>query len=221
MATKRVKIQEHEKLTNANIARVISLLEAEKPITKKEACEILNISYNTARLSNIIDGFKAKAARDKELREKNRGKPLTEFEIQEAVQKYLNGETVTDIANGLHRPAPMIKGLIIRLGVPTRVPFEQQAKPALLPEQCVAEEFRPGQKAWSAVYHSPCEVIVEVTNKDYLKKYGARCYKIYIYEPLEERIDGFPTVEMGGYYAYTLAYDLGSLDHLLEYGIKL
>ena len=39
----RVKKREYEKLTSSNIDHVISLLEADKPITKKEACAILNI----------------------------------------------------------------------------------------------------------------------------------------------------------------------------------
>ena len=53
MPKKRTKAQEHEKLTEANISHVIKLLEAENPITKKEACDILNITYNTTRLISI------------------------------------------------------------------------------------------------------------------------------------------------------------------------
>ena len=37
--------EEHEKLEDSNIEHVITLLNAVPPITKKEACEILNISY--------------------------------------------------------------------------------------------------------------------------------------------------------------------------------
>ena len=44
MIKKRVKVKEHENLSNLNIRPVISLLEAEIPITKKIACELLNIS---------------------------------------------------------------------------------------------------------------------------------------------------------------------------------
>lgn len=59
MAIKRVKKQEHEKITDANIKRVIGLLEASPPITKKEACEILGMSYNTTRLTKIIEEWKS------------------------------------------------------------------------------------------------------------------------------------------------------------------
>lgn len=55
MAVKRVKVKEGEKLTPSNIEKVIGLLEIEKPISKKDACELLNISYNTTRLARIIE----------------------------------------------------------------------------------------------------------------------------------------------------------------------
>ena len=58
----RVKKREHEKLTSSNVQHVINLLESDKPITKKEACAILNISYNTTRLSKIIDDHKENIA---------------------------------------------------------------------------------------------------------------------------------------------------------------
>ena len=50
-----VKTRKHENLTETNINHVMELLNSEKPITKKEACNILNISYNTTRLSKIIE----------------------------------------------------------------------------------------------------------------------------------------------------------------------
>ena len=37
-----VRAAKHEKLSNENIAKVVSLLSGDSPITKKEACEILN-----------------------------------------------------------------------------------------------------------------------------------------------------------------------------------
>jgi len=56
-----IKKKAHEKLDDTNIKRVIAALTNENPITKKEACEMLNISYNTTRLSKIIEGFKEEA----------------------------------------------------------------------------------------------------------------------------------------------------------------
>ena len=52
-----IKQKSHEKLSPENIARVIEHLNADSPITKKEACEMLNIRYNTTRLQRIIDDY--------------------------------------------------------------------------------------------------------------------------------------------------------------------
>ena len=54
---RRIKKKESENLSDTNIRKVINLLSGSSPITKKEACGILNIAYNTARLQRIIDEF--------------------------------------------------------------------------------------------------------------------------------------------------------------------
>ena len=68
----RNKVQAHEKLDAANMTKVIELLDSDTPITKKAACEHLNISYNTKRLASLIDEFIQKRANDKRLRAKMR-----------------------------------------------------------------------------------------------------------------------------------------------------
>ena len=52
-----IKKKAHEKLDDKNIQRVINALNGENPITKKEACEMLHINYNTPRLSKIIKNY--------------------------------------------------------------------------------------------------------------------------------------------------------------------
>ena len=47
----------HEKLDDANLQRVLDHLNADQPITKKEACSMLNITYNTTRLNSIMVDF--------------------------------------------------------------------------------------------------------------------------------------------------------------------
>jgi len=66
----RVKVKDSEKLDPSNIRHVINLLESDKPITKKEACSLLRISYNTTRLGNIITGYKERQEIIKRLRAK-------------------------------------------------------------------------------------------------------------------------------------------------------
>ena len=85
MAKRKRSELEEELMTDANIARVIRLLEpveeGAKPITKKDACQILGMSYNTTRLGTIIQQYKDKQARDKKFRAEKRGKPLTNDEL--------------------------------------------------------------------------------------------------------------------------------------------
>ena len=57
-----IKKKDYENLTKSNIQRVIKLLESEKPITKKEACQMLRITYNTTRLARIIEDHKDQEA---------------------------------------------------------------------------------------------------------------------------------------------------------------
>ena len=80
-----IKKREHEKLSDTNVREVIELLESGKPFTKKEACQKLNITYNTSRLSNIITEFKDKQAFYEKRRSQNRGRPATPNEINESI----------------------------------------------------------------------------------------------------------------------------------------
>ena len=77
-----VKRKAHENLTDDNISRVISFLRQDNPITKKEACELLNIRYNTTRLQNIIDDFEDTLERKERFKAEKRGKPASEDEIK-------------------------------------------------------------------------------------------------------------------------------------------
>jgi len=217
----RIKVKEHEKLTNANIQKVIELLNPVegKPITKKDACEILNISYNTSRLSAIIEAYKTRTEYENQRKAQNKGKPASQEEIQLIASSFLLGECVADISRSIFRSATFVKNIIDKIGVPTKVPKEQGI--ALLPEESIAESFEEGQAAWSAKHNGLCEIISEMKDEKYERAYYSKCYKIYVFEPMEEVSDAFPNIKKGGYYAFALAYDLGSLKHLDPYGVKL
>jgi len=211
----RVKKKEHEKLTQENIRHVIELLSAEKPITKKEACEILNISYNTTRLSRIIEDFedrnKFRAKRKAQLK----GKPASKEEIKLAIQSYLRGESVSEISQAMYRSAGFVRAILDRVGVPTRpVAIEERKGCAFLPDQCVAEEFTDGEVVWSAFYHAPAIVVKEYTDPMYEKKYSGKCYAIYVLEESQ-------VLNVGGYHGASIAYDLGKLTHLEQHGIDV
>ena len=140
-----IKKKKHEKLDDTNIKRVIAALEGDSPITKKDACEMLNISYNTTRLSKIINGFKEEQEYRKRRMAKNRGKPASKEELKEMIEMYLDGQTVTNIAKYMYRSPAFIKGNLDRIGVPTRI---SEGEKFIVPDECVKYEFEVGEWVW-------------------------------------------------------------------------
>jgi len=230
-----VKKKEWEHLTPSNIEKVISLLnpsDGSKPVTKKEACSILNITYNTARLSSIIDEYLGHKEYVQLRKSQNRGKSATPLEISEAIRDYLSGDTVSTIAKSLYRSSGFVKSIIERVGVPSRpTSKEERREVGYLPEECVAEEFAPGEIVWSARHHAPAEIEYEISvdyqaerpgfkDTNYEKKYGAKCYSIWVREDIDQDKEFWVSgIETGGFKAIALAYDLGSLRHLEKYGV--
>lgn len=210
-----MKKKEHEKLTQENIRHVIELLSAEKPITKKEACEILNISYNTTRLNNIIQDFEDRQNFRATRKAQLKGKPASSLEIKDAIQSYLRGESVSEISQAMYRSAGFVKAILQRVGVPTRpARVEERKGYAFLPDECMAEEFSIGERVWSAFYHAPSIVEKQYEDPMYEQKYESKCYSIYVLEDTDSSLTA-------GFYGAALACDLGKLSHLEEYGIDI
>ena len=233
----RVKKKSYEKLTQQNIQHVINLLNptdsSTKAITKREACNILNISYNTSRLSKIIEDFhEQKEYRAKRVSQ-NRGRAARPDEIQDIIKEYLSGENVSNIAKGLYRSPAFVKSILEKIGVPQRpTRTEDRMQEYFLPEECVAEDFEVGEIVWSANHHAPAVVekklSIEYQNSkpgmqtvDYVSKYGANCYNIHVRQKASGEADLWDIPDVGGFYAFALAYDLGKLTHLEQYGINL
>jgi hypothetical protein len=218
---KRVKKQASEKLTDANISRVIELLEnSEKPISKKEACEILNISYNTTRLNTILSNWKEDQENTAKRKKERRGKPAQPEEIRNIAESLLEGDNVAAISKRIYRSPAFVKNVVARIGIPEKITGDDKHKIAMLPEECVGEEFAIGEIAWSAKYHAPCRVEKEMTEPVYTERYGSKCYRVYITEKMESTATYFPSVEFGGFFAYVPGYDLGKLKHLEQYGVS-
>ena len=226
---KRIKKKDYENLTDSNVQKVISLLNGKQPISKKEACSMLNIAYNTTRLQRIIDDYQDKIEYRELRKSQNRGRGATDAEIREAVERYLSGDSIAEIAAGLFRSSGFVRSLIERVGVPK---VERESGVAVLPESCISESFSPGEIVWSAVYQKPARVEQELSvdyqaeragfqDVNYEAKYGSKCYAIYVMEEVRDDTEKWANVEAGGYFAYSLAYDLGKLEHLKEYGVDL
>jgi hypothetical protein len=220
LAVKRVKEKEGEKLTPENIDRVITLLNrtVPKPISKKEACQILNISYNTTRLAKIIEQREHEKTVDKKMRDAKRGKPASEQEIKDVIEWYLEGDTKADIANRLYRSITFVTGIIDSVGVPQRAAGQSYVKFEPLPEQCIADDFETGELVWSSRYQAIAEVMKP---KGKTADGLSSVYQIYVLEKIEEVSPYFPHVQTGGFNANQPAYDLGRLRHLEKYGVNV
>lgn len=217
MAVKsKVKAKEHENLTETNIKKVIELLECEKPVSKKEACELLNISYNTTRLAKIIENFKQDQEESKRRKAANRGKPAAAHEVQSIIESYLDGDSVAEIAKRIYRSSAFVKEVIENIGVPQKSVNADYWKPGLVPDQCLREEFIVGEVVWNTKRNAMCIIREEQKASDPTNKY----YQTYVLEPIENteghRMEGY-----GGFYDGAYAYDLAALDHLKKHGVDV
>ena len=218
-----MRTKKHENLTQANITKVIELLnptDGSKPITKKEACGILNIAYNTTRLGNIIAEHLEMMEFRARRKAQNKGKAATKKEITDAVAGYLEGMTVADIAKSLYRSPAFVKGIIERIGVPQKLSMTdyEGRRNALLPEQCVAEEFKPEERVWAIRQNYPAIVQREL-KPEQAEERGYKLYLVYTIEAQQEDLKDtyFPYLSFAGKNHAIAAYDMGSLRHLREY----
>ena len=150
-----VRKRAHENLSDANIRRVVYALR-EEGITKKTACEMLNISYNTTRLNRIIEEFEDQENYVSTRKAQNRGKPASKEEIKQVIQDYIEGDNVSDIAKSIYRSQAFVKGIIDRVGVPQRPTGDDKHKEAMLPDACLKDIFEHSEVAWSAKHHMTC-----------------------------------------------------------------
>jgi hypothetical protein len=216
-----MRIKKHENLAEANISKVIELLEGEKPITKKEACGMLNIAYNTTRLNKIIvehnETMRFRAIR----KAQNKGKGADPQEIKSTVQMYVDGFNVSDIAKSLYRSPAFIKGIIERLGVPQKLSMTDYdgRRNAILPDQCMADEFEIGEKVWCIHQNYPATIQREIQPEGEEER-GYKLYLVYTIECTDQSLLSktfFPHITSAGKYYPLPAYSIGSLKHLQQY----
>jgi len=209
MATRKVNALEEEKMTDANIQRVIDLLEpteeGKQPITKKLACELLGMTYNTTRLATIINTFKDRKEKDKARRAEKRGKPASTEEITFTIQEYLEGETIDSISKSIFRSPAFVRGVLDKHAVPIRATAHDYFDPKLIPEGAMRDRFKASEVVYSARYDALAKIEAEYkhTEKD------GWIYRIWLIP------------EKWRQYAYQPASELASLEHLREIGVQV
>lgn len=208
MATRKKSASEEELMTDANISRVIRLLEPQeegvKPITKKDACQILGMSYNTTRLGTILEEFKQKQARTAQRKAELRGKPASREDVVYIISEYLNGETVDAISKMTYRSPTFIKRILEDNSVPIRVPGSSYFNPEMVPDGAQRDRFKVGEVVYSTKYDSTALIESEKLTE----KYG------YIY-----RI--FLLSDKWLQSAWQEHYELASLQHLRDLGVRI
>ena len=206
MAKRRKTDLEQEKMTDINIIRVIKLLEPDegKPITKKDACQMLGMAYNTTRLTSIIEEFKQKQQRIAEQKAKLRGKPITDNERISIIQEYLSGATIESITKMTYRGSHLIKQVLEDNNVPIRQPGHNYFTPQLIPDGAVRDRFQCDEIVYSTRYDSLAKIKIE--------KFDPKHGYIYSMWLLSEK---------WLQWCWQPAYELASLEHLRKIGVAV
>ena len=168
--------------------------------TKKDVCAFLGIAYNTARLGTLIEEYISGVERSKEQRRLRRGKPVSQNEVVNAIEAYMSGDSISDIANRFYRSEVMIKSILEKHGALLRDNKADPLNPSFLPDNAVAESFEIGELVWSAAYSCVAEIKA---------KCGEDGYRIYLLDRDNHR------------YSNQYTYDLGSLKHLESLGVNI
>lgn len=203
MATRKTRA-EIERLDDASMEKVIAALEQEKPITKKAACEMLAIAYNTTRLTTLIEKYKESKARDTARRAALRGKPATQDELVFIISGYLEGETVDALSKSTYRGTGFVNGILEKYSVPVRSRAHDYFKPELIPDGAMRQRFVVGEKVYSARYDSLAVIEAET----FTEKYGY-IYRVWLLS------------DKWLQYANQESYELASLQHLVDLGVKI
>ena len=166
-----IRVKEGEDLSESKIAEVIELLHRDKPITKKEACSMLNIAYNVARLGNIIneynDTIEFRNRRKKELR----NEPLSDQEITEIISTYLETGNLSEIAESTFRSTTVIKQVLNKYHIPLRNSEYSYFNPPPLDLESIAEDYIKDDLVYSARYTQPALIS---------KKYNDEVFNIWL-----------------------------------------
>jgi hypothetical protein len=203
---RRIRTKAGEDITPTNVKKVISLLEREtNPISKKEACEILHISYNTTRLNKIIEDFKEREVYVANRRKQLHLKPIEEYEVKEIVESYLAGDSLSKISENVYRSIAIVKMVLEEFNLPIRNKSYSYFDPVFLEkEEMISSDYKDGDLVFSARYNCPALVKKLVQKSDI----HGNVYKIWLYGDYNQ-------------WAAQPYYELSDLRKVQKLGVKL
>jgi len=193
-----------ERTSPSDIEKVIEYLK-DKSATKKVACKMLNIAYNTSRLDKLIEQHLKKKEDDARRRADKLGKPATSEEIDYIITEYLAGESLAKISESIYRGTSFIHTILNNYAVPIRKPSPNYFCPSLIPDDAVQSEFKIGEKVYSVKYDTLATVRILVDKPGPFK---SKVYGVYLHGDWMQ-------------YAYQPAFELASLQKLRDAGIKI
>ena len=159
---------------------VIAKLEAEKPITKKLACEMLGIAYNTTRLENLIQEYKDDLDRVKLRKKQVRKEAVTEETVREGAKEYLvNGMPINEIAEFAYRTPLLVKTWLERYGALLPKTSPNPLNPEYVPEACMSSDFEEGELVYINGYCSFGIIKREIKSKT-AEAAGYKAYRILL-----------------------------------------
>ena len=173
-----VRKREGENLTDSAIEEVINKLNATDPITKKVACEILNISYNTTRLNKIIEEYLERREHAKVMRAKMRTKPVDKSDASYIVSSYLSGSSLVDISDKTFRSTGVIKRVLTKYNVPIRNTSSDYFNPVDIESSAMADDYVPGDLVYSAKYDCPATILKVKDTERYGMIYKLRLHAL-------------------------------------------
>lgn len=173
--------------------------------TKKAACEIMGIKYNTTRLDKLIAERYEDIDRTARLKKQVRGRAPQTAEIADWAKSYFDGDSMSEIAKYAYRSVAVVKRELDKAGVLIKEGSAYPLDPSPLPEICYSEEFSKGERVWVPGYNCIGEI-----NKEVPTKTGFKGYQVYL-------LDG----ERAGMYVHYSSFELGSLRHLKELNIDV
>lgn len=190
--------RKHVEISDEQYEKVITHLDGGG--TKKAACEMVGIAYNTKRLDNLIKEWLYKKEYSKTMRAKKRKEAVTEVEVAGMITDYLAGCSLSQLSDTYYRSINMIRYHLDKHGAMLRVQkVIDPLNPPLLPEECVSDSFSEGEYVWSAKYNCVAKVMGFYKNAYRIVTMGGEEHRFQAYQP---------------------SYELGKLKHLFDLGVK-
>jgi hypothetical protein len=181
-----IRIKNGEDFSATKIEEVIGALNKDKPITKKDACAMLGMAYNTARLNKIIEEHDERKTYHERRRKELKKIPLTTEDYSFIVSSYLEEANLTIIAETTHRSLTVIKRVLERFNIPLRSTSTSYQNPIYLADDSISEEYAKDDLVYSSRYDEPAYIC---------KKLNKEAYRIWLLK--SEQYSTQPYWELG------------------------